>query len=276
MARQNIGIGSSANDGNGDTLRTAGGKINDNFVEIYRFLGGGDSNNLSAQVSFEDSAVVFEGATADNFETRLVASNVGADVKITLPDSDGVVTLNGATQTLTNKTLTSPALTTPSITTSINDANGNESIKLTATGSAVNEITVINSASTNAVQVNATGTATNLNLNLNAKGTGSVEISKAAYEAVEITANGTASAAATMIICNKGSALAVGLNNGTTTGEYKIFTNKGAGVATISPTSFKSTGGTTSFALAQFEAAQCVWDGSHWYLIGNQSVTTLA
>ncbi len=276
MARQNINTGSSANDGNGDTLRAAGTKINDNFVEIYRFLGGGDSNDLSSQVSFEDSAVVFEGATADAFETRLVASNVGADVKITLPDSDGVVTLNSATQTLTNKTLTSPALTTPSITTSINDANGNESIKLTATGSAVNEITVINSATTDAVQVNATGTATNLNLNLNAKGTGSVEISKAAYEAVEITANGAASAAATMIICNKGSALAVSLANGTTTGEYKIFTNKGAGVATISPTSFKSTGGTNSFAIAQNEAAQCVWDGSHWYLIGNQSVTTLA
>lgn len=275
MARQNIGIGSSANDGTGDTLRTAGEKINENFVEIYRLLGS-DSNNLSTQITLEDSAVVFEGATADAFETRLVASNVGADVKITLPDSNGVVTLNEAVQTLTNKTLTSPAITTPSITTSINDANGNESIKLTATSSAVNEITVINSASTNAVQVNATGTATNLNLNLNAKGTGSVEISKAAYEAVEITANGTASAAATMIICNKGSALAVGLNNGTTTGEYKIFTNKGAGVATISPTSFKSTGGTTSFAIAQNEAAQCVWDGSHWYLIGNQSVTTLA
>lgn len=275
MARQNIGIGSSANDGTGDTLRTAGEKINENFVEVYRLLGG-DSDNLSAQITLEDSAVVFEGATADAFETRLVASNVGADVKITLPDSNGVVTLNGAVQTLTNKTLTSPAITTPSITTSINDANGNESIKLTATSSAVNEITVINSASTNAVQVNATGTATNLNLNLNAKGTGSVEISKAAYEAVEITANGAASSAATMIICNKGSALAVGLANGTTTGEYKIFTNKGAGVATISPTSFVSTGGTTSFAIAQNEAAQCVWDGSNWYLIGNQSVTTLA
>ena len=276
MARQNIGIGSSANDGNGDTLHAARGKINDNFVELYQFLGGADSNNLSSQTSLEDSAVVFEGATADGNEMRLVTREPTADRVVVLPNASGVVVLEGATQTLTNKTLTSPALITPSITTSINDANGNESIKLTATGSAVNEITVINSATTDAVQVNATGTATNLNLNLNAKGTGSVEISKAAYEAVEITANGTASAIATMIICNKGSALAVALDNGTTTGEYKIFTNKGAGVATISPTSFKSTGGTTSFALAQFEAAQCVWDGSHWYLIGNQSVTTLA
>ena len=273
MARQNINTGTTANDGTGDTLKNAGTKINQNFVELYRFLGGGDSDNLSAQVSFEDSAIVFEGASADAFETRLVASNVTADVKITLPDSDGVVTLNGATQTLTNKTLTSPAITTPNITTSINDANGNESIKLTATGSAVNEITVINAAASGKPQINSTGTDTNINLNINAKGTGSVEVSKAAFESVEITANGAASTAATYIICNKGTALAVTLADGTTIGEYKIFTNKGAGVATITPSNFAAG---TSFAIAQNEGATCIWDGSNWFLVGNQSVTTVA
>ena len=273
MAKQTIGIGASANDGNGDTLRTAGTKINANFTEIYNILGGVSDSALTTQITFEDSAIVFEGVTADGNETRLTAVDPDADRHIQLPNASGIVTLNGATQTLTNKTLTSPAITTPSITTSINDANGNESIKLTATGSAVNEITVVNSASTNAVQVNATGTATNLNLNLNAKGTGSVEISKAAYEAVEITANGDASDNATLIICNKGSALAVGLNDGTTTGELKIFTNKGAGVATITPDTFSAG---SSFALAQNEGATCIWDGSKWFLIGNQSVTTVA
>ena len=34
MARQAINIGSSANDGTGDPLRTAFDKINDNFVEL--------------------------------------------------------------------------------------------------------------------------------------------------------------------------------------------------------------------------------------------------
>ena len=42
MARQNINIGSSANDGTGDPLRTAFDKINDNFVELY-----GSDNNLN-------------------------------------------------------------------------------------------------------------------------------------------------------------------------------------------------------------------------------------
>ena len=40
MARENISIGSSANDGTGDTLRNAGTKINDTFVELYLKLGG--------------------------------------------------------------------------------------------------------------------------------------------------------------------------------------------------------------------------------------------
>ena len=49
MTRQNINIGSSANDGTGDTLRTAGTKINANFKEIYTQLGG-DSSVLSTLV----------------------------------------------------------------------------------------------------------------------------------------------------------------------------------------------------------------------------------
>ena len=72
MTRQNISIGSSANDGTGDTLRAAGTKINDTLVEIYNKFGP-DSNNLSSQISLEDSAVVFEGATADAHETSLMA-----------------------------------------------------------------------------------------------------------------------------------------------------------------------------------------------------------
>jgi len=272
MTRQNIATGTIANDGTGDTLRSAAVKINANFVELYQFLGGGDSNVLSGQITLEDSAIVFEGATADAFETRLVASDVAADTLVRLPDSDGIIVTDIGNQTLTNKTLTSPALTTPAITTSINDANTNEIIKFTATGSAVNEITVINAATGNAPSIDATGTDTNINLTLNSKGTGSVAIRKAAFTSTEITADGTASAVASYIICNKGSALAVGLADGTTVGEYKIFTNKGAGVATITPTSFA---GGTSFAIAQNEGTQCVWDGANWFLVGNQSVTTI-
>lgn len=39
MARQTIGIGTTANDGTGDALRVAGQKINANFAELYGVTG---------------------------------------------------------------------------------------------------------------------------------------------------------------------------------------------------------------------------------------------
>lgn len=271
MSRQNISIGTTANDGTGDTLRSAGTKINANFAEIYEHLSG-DSAALSSKIFMEDSSIVFEGVSADDYETRLHVVNPTVDRSIQLPNADGIITLNTATQTLTNKILLSPSLTTPSITTSINDVNNNEIIKLSPSGAPVNEISVMNADSGDNPQINATGTNTNINLNLNAKGTGSVEISKAAYESIEINANGTVSPLATYIICNKATALGVSLPDGTTIGEFKIFTNKGAGVATINPTNFANG---SNFAISQNEGAMCIWDGSNWYLVGNQSITTV-
>ena len=56
------------------------------------------------------SSVVFEGSTADAFELTLAAGDPTADRTISFPDESGVVVLDGATQTLTNKTLTSPEI----------------------------------------------------------------------------------------------------------------------------------------------------------------------
>ena len=46
MAQQTISTGSSANDGTGDTLRSAGTKINENFTELY-----GRSQRITETVS---------------------------------------------------------------------------------------------------------------------------------------------------------------------------------------------------------------------------------
>ena len=43
MAKQAIGLGSTANDGTGDSLRVGGDKINDNFDEIYTTFGDGST-----------------------------------------------------------------------------------------------------------------------------------------------------------------------------------------------------------------------------------------
>jgi hypothetical protein len=76
----------------------------------------------------------------------------------------GDVTLTG-TQTLTNKTLTSPKIGT-----SILDTNGNELALLTATTSAVNELTIANAATGNNPVISATGGDTNVGITLTPKG----------------------------------------------------------------------------------------------------------
>ena len=61
MAYQSIGIGSSAGDGTGDTLRIGADKVNDNFVEIYTLLGTGSA--LSSGISATASVVTLAGPT---------------------------------------------------------------------------------------------------------------------------------------------------------------------------------------------------------------------
>lgn len=120
MARQAINIGTSANDGTGDTLRAAGEKINDNFGEIYHKLGG-DSDALSNQISLSVGDIIFEGATTDDYETSLNVADPTADRTVVIPNASGTLVLEDMAQILTNKTLTSPVITTPQI----NDTSAN-------------------------------------------------------------------------------------------------------------------------------------------------------
>ena len=105
MTRQSISTGTTANDGTGDNLRDAGVKINANFVELYQKLGG-DSNTLTS------NSIIFEGSTADSFETTLLAIDPTVDRIVYIPNANGTILLDSATQTLTNKTLTSPIIST--------------------------------------------------------------------------------------------------------------------------------------------------------------------
>ena len=66
-------------------------------------------------LTLNDASIVFEGATADAYETTLTVTDPTADRTITLPDATTTLVGTDTTQTLTNKTLTSPVLTTPSI-----------------------------------------------------------------------------------------------------------------------------------------------------------------
>lgn len=84
-------------------------------------------------------------------------------------NGDVIATLTG-TQTLTNKTLTSPKIGT-----AILDTGGNSLFNLTATGSAVNYMTVANAAAAGSPSITAAGSDTNVDLLLAAKGSGAVK-----------------------------------------------------------------------------------------------------
>ena len=113
MTRQILNRGTIANDGTGDTLRTASLKIEQNFEELYNKLG--DGSVLMSLLDFDSDAIVFEGRTADQFQTRLRADDPTADRQVYIPNYDGHLVMDSATQTLANKTLTSPFITTPKI-----------------------------------------------------------------------------------------------------------------------------------------------------------------
>ena len=109
MARQEINVGTTANDGTGDTLRAAGQKMNQNFAELYEVLGG-DSADITPNVSFSDDGVVFEGSNVNNVVTTLTVDNPTANRTITLPDANGDVVLADDAGTLQNKTLINPVV----------------------------------------------------------------------------------------------------------------------------------------------------------------------
>ena len=326
MTRQNISTGSFANDGSGDTLRQAGQKINENFVELYQKLGN-DSNTLVGAIAAAEGGISFEGTTADGNETVLRAIDPTADNVIHLPNASGEVLLDSATQTLTNKTLTTPTLSglkisdndashsynviagsltadhninipslsdsdtltliaasqtltnktltaptmsQPKVSGYIADANGAEIFSITATGSAVNHIDVQNAGTGTNPILSASGDDPNVNLNLSGKGTGSVEIEKAAYSSDVITATGAADTSKSYIVGNSATPISISVANGTTVGEYKLFTNKNAGTATITPATF---GPGSSIALENNEGCTMIWDGTSWQLVSNYGGT---
>ena len=142
------------------------------LTENFYFIKNGTSGAYTVQlkaVSGSGATVTF-GATDKGYKIIYldgVATNTGV-IEVPLGDANEV-TLTG-TQTLTNKTLTAPKIGT-----SILDTNGNELLILTATGSAVNELTLANAATGDAPTITASG-ETNVSINLVPKGTGQVQI----------------------------------------------------------------------------------------------------
>ena len=268
MTRQAISTGSSANDGTGDTLRSASGKINDNFVELYNFLGG-DNDTLASKISLNDSAVVF---TNGAFTTKFGSSGVSSNRIIELPNASGNVVLDTTTQTLTNKTVSLPLITSPKISGDLNNVTNDEIIELGDAGaSAVNHIKISNATTGNHAKIEATGDDTNVGLLLEAKGTGAVDIKRVALRSTSnLNAGGSYTTANSHVIMGGAGTYTSNLQNGSVAGEVVVFTNSTSGIKTIQPASFAQ--GST-IALDQYDAVTLIWDGSNWYIAGHYGAT---
>ena len=62
-------------------------------------------------LTLTDASIVFEGATANAFETTLTVTDPTADRTVTIPDATTTLVGTDTSQTLTNKNLTSPTIT---------------------------------------------------------------------------------------------------------------------------------------------------------------------
>tara|TARA_S200002703_G_scaffold117295_1_gene102886 strand:+ start:543 stop:1292 length:750 start_codon:yes stop_codon:yes gene_type:complete len=81
MAQQNIGVGSSPNDGNGDTLRDAFIKVNDNFTELYTDDTGDVGSIIAGTGISVDSATgdVTGGAALTIADNAVVTDKIADD-----------------------------------------------------------------------------------------------------------------------------------------------------------------------------------------------------
>lgn len=63
MAKQTIGLGAAPNDSTGDTLRTGGDKVNDNFDEIYATIGNGSTLLVTTGNAADNQVLKYNGTT---------------------------------------------------------------------------------------------------------------------------------------------------------------------------------------------------------------------
>ena len=179
---QSVGITSGA------TLTFSNGAISNGKNAVLKLTGTiGGAVNVTIPDSIEKTFIVDNGTTGAYTVTFKTTSGSGvtwaaADKGTKMVYSDGTNVVDTAFTDLSSDF--SPQLSadldangkniTIDTSTGIIDENGNQQITFSTTGSAVNEFTVANAATTNPPALSVTGGDTNIDMNLTPKGTGRV------------------------------------------------------------------------------------------------------
>ena len=160
------------------------------------------SNPTITGTSGVETSIVFEGSTADAYETTLTVVDPTQDNTITLPNTTGTVVIVDATQTLTNKTLTSPTISGSPVITGLSSAG---MVASSATpkdyvdsilGSATAAATSAASAATSAASAatSASSAATSASNALTSANSAATSATAAATSATSAAASATAAA----------------------------------------------------------------------------------
>jgi hypothetical protein len=149
-----------------------------------------------------DASIVFEGTTADAFETTLTVVDPTQDNTITLPNTTGTVAILTATQTMTNKTLTSPIISGSPVITGLSSAGMSassaapkdyvDSILGSATSAATSAASA--AASATAAATSASSAATSASLAATSASSASTSQTAAATSAASAATSATAAA----------------------------------------------------------------------------------
>ena len=165
---------------NANTVAITGGNRT-GITDLLVADGGTGASTLTGYVKGSGTAALTASSTIPNTDitglgtmstqnSNSVSITGGSITGITdLAVADGGTGVSTSTGT-TNVVLSDgPTIVTPVIAT-INDANGNETLKLASIASAVNEVTIENAATGNAVHILATGGDASIGLHLAGKG----------------------------------------------------------------------------------------------------------
>lgn len=93
MAKQSISVGASANDNTGDTLRSGGIKINDNFNEVYSAIGNGTTLGISVTNPAVGQVLKYNGSTFLPSDYNQLTSALDVNGNNIISSSNGNVTV---------------------------------------------------------------------------------------------------------------------------------------------------------------------------------------